>query len=353
MVPNPLRIDPSRTGTVFRSFLADARRRFASAGESLYSMLDESSDPVYRSPDAVAWFRVRLSALIESTFFVRDWWTQYANRAYVAGISRGWDELRGIHPNHPKHYLLKSEFMNRVLTRPLSSVPSPPPSASPPPSHSPRIVTHAARPSPQGRDTGGRFISDRARLLGERLKTELRGMTDDMSQKIARELISGIEKGWTPRTIASAVRRRVEIGRGRMETIARTELVRAQAEGQLDAMEELGVTTLEALVEWETRGTHVCPLCAPMEGAVFTLEEARGMIPRHPNCRCAWAAKRSETPAQKRQAERAVRKSRRVEDNPDSDWGPATEIVSRRPTTNDELVRLAAEFESRKGEGDE
>jgi len=33
---------------------------------------------------------------------------------------------------------------------------------------------------------------------------------------------------------------------------------------------------------------HNCPLCQPLEGVVLSVKEARGMIPRHINCRCAW-----------------------------------------------------------------
>src|SRR5690606_28972829 len=32
----------------------------------------------------------------------------------------------------------------------------------------------------------------------------------------------------------------------------------------------------------------VCELCGSLEGVIFTVEEARGLLPRHPNCRCAW-----------------------------------------------------------------
>jgi SPP1 gp7 family putative phage head morphogenesis protein len=32
----------------------------------------------------------------------------------------------------------------------------------------------------------------------------------------------------------------------------------------------------------------VCPKCRQLEGNVYTIDEARGIIPVHPNCRCAW-----------------------------------------------------------------
>jgi len=33
---------------------------------------------------------------------------------------------------------------------------------------------------------------------------------------------------------------------------------------------------------------HNCPECDAMEGRVFPVAEAHGLIPRHPACRCAW-----------------------------------------------------------------
>ena len=33
---------------------------------------------------------------------------------------------------------------------------------------------------------------------------------------------------------------------------------------------------------------HNCGMCASMEGEIMKVEEARGLIPRHPSCRCAW-----------------------------------------------------------------
>ena len=42
-------------------------------------------------------------------------------------------------------------------------------------------------------------------------------------------------------------------------------------------------------VEWSTTGDErVCPKCKPLGGMVLKIKEAKGMLPRHPNCRCAW-----------------------------------------------------------------
>ena len=71
--------------------------------------------------------------------------------------------------------------------------------------------------------------------------------------------------------------------------IARTEVIAAHAEGQLDAYSVLGVKQVKVQAEWLTAGDDlVCPLCADLDGEVMSIDEARGLIPRHPLCRCAW-----------------------------------------------------------------
>ena len=68
-----------------------------------------------------------------------------------------------------------------------------------------------------------------------------------------------------------------------------TQGIHAHSEGQLDSFEKLGVEEVGVMAEWITAGDdRVCERCAVLEGAVLKVKEARGLIPRHPNCRCAW-----------------------------------------------------------------
>lgn len=198
------------------------------------------------------------------------------------------------------------------------------------------------------RDVRGRFMSERVNLLATRLENELRGATTAMSQQVARELVSGIEKNLTPRQVARNIVKKVDgIGRTRAMVIANTELVRAHAEGQLDAMAEEGVERVTPAVEWTTAATP-CNLCQPLRGIVVTIDEARGMIPRHPNCRCAWRdAKAFRPPSSGRRKlakssiEKAIVQSLREEGDVDFDdeggWGAGESIGERRPITNEML----------------
>jgi len=68
----------------------------------------------------------------------------------------------------------------------------------------------------------------------------------------------------------------------RLNTIARTETARAQNAGYSQSMKEMGVERLEFSA---TMGA--CPKCVFLNGKYFDTDKAAGIIPVHPNCRCA------------------------------------------------------------------
>jgi SPP1 gp7 family putative phage head morphogenesis protein len=68
----------------------------------------------------------------------------------------------------------------------------------------------------------------------------------------------------------------------RMETIARTETLRAHNQGQRKFYRLVGVESLEWLTAEDER---VCPVCGPLDGKVFP-EAKFPAQPSHPNCRC-------------------------------------------------------------------
>ena len=125
-------------------------------------------------------------------------------------------------------------------------------------------------------------------LIYTRAYNDLKGVTDAMDQNMSRVLANGLAAGQNPTQIASEMTKQVKkIGIVRARAIARTEIISAHAEGQLDAFEKLGVAEVGVMAEWVTGGDP-CELCAELEGVVMTVVEARGLIPRHPNCKCSW-----------------------------------------------------------------
>ena len=111
-------------------------------------------------------------------------------------------------------------------------------------------------------------------------------------------LADGIVRGDSPRKVARDMSKKIDkITKTRAVTIARTETIRAHAEGQLHALEQLGVKKLGVDVEFTATmisqeppvfEKRVCPRCRELFGKVFTIQESHGIIPVHPNCRCSW-----------------------------------------------------------------
>jgi len=128
--------------------------------------------------------------------------------------------------------------------------------------------------------------ADSLGLIYTRNFTELEGITEAMDQQISRELADGLSQGKNPRVIAREINNRVDkIGITRARTLARTEVNRAQNEATLNRYTEHGIKKTVLLV-----GPGPCPtgVCDDAAGE-YTMDEARGLVPIHPNCSCTWA----------------------------------------------------------------
>ena len=120
----------------------------------------------------------------------------------------------------------------------------------------------------------------------------LRGVNQQIANDISRELSQAMLEGVSPyeagRRIGNTA---TSIGVQRGTVIARTELVHAYNESALDRYTRiLGSSgTLQAVLEFQTAGDNrVCPECETLEGAIYTVSEARNVLPVHPLCRCTW-----------------------------------------------------------------
>lgn len=119
--------------------------------------------------------------------------------------------------------------------------------------------------------------------------------------------------------------------------------IRAHAEGQLDSFKTLGVEEVGVAVEWATANDDkVCPKCQSLEGIVLKIDEARGLLPRHPNCRCAFL------PANVGEVSDAqTRTQAGVEEALEESGIDDVSVDSDRPESilNSEQMSLAAEFQ--------
>lgn len=130
--------------------------------------------------------------------------------------------------------------------------------------------------------------ADRVALLFTRTFNDLKGITAAMSQQIARVLAEGMGLGLGPEQIARNIASSIEsIGLNRARTLARTEIIRAHHVATIAEYEAAGVGSFTVKAEWSTaQDGRVCEICGPLQGKVYSLEEIKPLIPRHPNCRC-------------------------------------------------------------------
>ena len=73
--------------------------------------------------------------------------------------------------------------------------------------------------------------------------------------------------------------------RRRATTISRTETAFGLTEGQREGYDQMGITHLERVED-----PDCCDICAEGDGRIYTIEEAEGVLPAHPNCEGSWVA---------------------------------------------------------------
>lgn len=132
------------------------------------------------------------------------------------------------------------------------------------------------------------ITQEQLELIFTRTYDNLKGVTDEMGRKMSQTLARGLADGLSPRNIARDLTDILDGDKKRALRVARTEMINAYAEGQLDTYEQLGIDKVGVLAEWIT-ANDPCPRCASAATKVYTIKAARGLIPLHPNCRCAWA----------------------------------------------------------------
>lgn len=132
--------------------------------------------------------------------------------------------------------------------------------------------------------------ADRVGLIYTRAYSELDGITRAVDARLSSILAQGMLEGRAPKKIAKDITDGIKsIGIARARKLARTEVVRAHSEATLNAYEESEIEGVNILSEFSTSADNaVCPKCEKLEGKEYTVAEARGIIPVHPNCRCTW-----------------------------------------------------------------
>jgi SPP1 gp7 family putative phage head morphogenesis protein len=279
-------IDPSHTIMLRNVFASATRARFNKFRKNLISVIEQ--DDVFglktnrtpgprafafpRSADKIAAFTDWLTRqIVDDVLQVsqpnqvgvdvnRSWINYYVQFAYSKGIERARTQLKGIAPS-----LQRTGGISIELSRP----------------------SHA----------------DKISFLFTQIFNDFRATALDMELQIIRVIAQSITEEKTTKEIVNQINEVIVGQRSsiatnapkktpsqkRGELIARTSVIKAFAEAQLQEFQNWDVHGVSAKAEISTTKDHrTCSKCAHLEGNVYTIAEARGVIPVHPLCRCIW-----------------------------------------------------------------
>lgn len=279
---NPLRIDPTRTTGLRNKFWKDIRKRLLILNRSIQELLVKYDVFGMTPREPFTWNEVRNVRSREYEFLTDSVKVDTFRRWLQEQIDLGLLKIRGGDPTKPWTATYVDSAYKKGAIRAFMD------------SHKEEYAT-----SPDFYEGSQRqFLSDmfmqpevlrKVELMFIRSFEGMRGMSAEISEKLSRILADGLAHGRGPAEVAYQMRREITgIGKYRALMIARTEIIHAHAEGQLDAFEALGVKELGVMVEW-AMGGDPCSNCVEMsKKGPYTIEDARGLIPLHPNCRCCW-----------------------------------------------------------------
>ena len=268
--------DPSKTTTLRQAFMRSMARRILALKRGIRKWLVEDDElglvprkpfklsihkrtfQFLSSPDKILafrqWFQRQVNeGILEVDQLEQPWSNEYVNSAYRKGLVHSYlESKRDLLTDARAYSATEREFLREAFASPETT--------------------------------------SKIQMIYTRTYNNLKGFSDEMSTQTSRILADGLANGLHPEQIAKDMFFSIDgLSQKRAMVIARTEVIHAHAEGQLDGYEKLGVKEVGADVEWSTSGdSRVCEECSTMEGVVMKIEEARGKIPLHPNCRCAW-----------------------------------------------------------------
>ena len=257
MPANVMRMDPTRTTTIRRKIEVDFQRRYKDLARAFktYLLTDFIQMKLALLPSEQ--ILLRTNEWMDSKFnevfdYENGDLSDFIMESYIKGANRSYSLMKNPTTFPSKAIALgaAAEFIRRITT------------------------------APESRSNFG--------LIRINAVSQYKMLNMQLNQSISRIVAEGLLSGATTTEMASKISETINsINKTRARLIARTETIRAHAEGQLDAYEALGLQNVGVMAEWSA-AADACPKCAPMDGAIFTLAEAHGLIPLHPNCRCLW-----------------------------------------------------------------
>lgn len=266
------RYDPTRTTTIRKKWEADFKRRYKSIISDVNKSIIINDVFSLKNNEAIPSGSFDFARNPEKVALFMDW-LEGEQRSKVLGVQRG-TTVASAASNSWQNVYIDSSYKKALRQS-------------------------ATRMRRQGARVSDRFVdsafnrpihADTAGIIYTRAFSNLQGITQEMDKQISSVLARGIIDGLGAKVIAKNINDRVsKIGLTRSRMLARTEIIAAHADATLNMYQEAGVEGVEVMAEFTTAGDDdVCPECQALEGRVFTIEKVRGLIPVHPNCRCAY-----------------------------------------------------------------
>lgn len=249
-------IDPSRTAGIRRAYSADFKRRWNEARKAARRGLLSGEHLTGLTPEqqAASYGRYLTAVMDQFVSPTGQWQNPYIRQAYVRGLANADLELR------------------RAGTIP--------------------------RDNPD--DVIGRFAHAQAlAMLQARARGDLQRIQTATAQQAQAQIAVALAAGLPLPEVWQEVDGRMQkTGVNRALLLAGWFAVGAVAEGTLGRLSDYGIGLVEPLVEMQftTAGdANVCPICIELSTrdngrgpGVYTIADARGIIPVHGRCRCSW-----------------------------------------------------------------
>ena len=120
--------------------------------------------------------------------------------------------------------------------------------------------------------------------LSDHAATLVTGVNEVTREALRLQLTEGFNEGEGVEKIGRRIRAVMgDATRRRGLLIARTEVIAASAQGAIEGYKEAGLVQMEFFAALDDR---VDPDCEALHGTLFSPDEAQGVIPVHPGCRC-------------------------------------------------------------------
>ncbi|MFC7202871.1 phage minor head protein [Haloferax namakaokahaiae] len=112
----------------------------------------------------------------------------------------------------------------------------------------------------------------------------LQGMTDATANQMRRVLTEGLASSHGPERIARDLADRVDhVGKYRSNLIARTEVMHSHNRARATEWSRAGIKQVDIML-----APGACPECQALAaGGPYSIDEAPGLLPLHPQCKCA------------------------------------------------------------------